>query len=306
MESVMNSRIYLPVADRTVRPLFFAIIVSVVCHIIFFAMLLGLPQKPNAKIALPMVVNVDLVSLPGPSGPAPKKTVNKPVKKITASKKPTAPKIKKTRSFIKKPTTPTKVNIKPSIINIPPKPVVKTSLKKQTFKPEKVLKNVVAKIEKKVEEDSSKKIAEAIDRLKETVKKKNPVDEAISKIESKVANQRPGSGPGGTGRKGTSGQGEGTMLMVYQVEIADRISKNWVFSEHIAGGQTDIVALVVFRIMPDGEIRDVTFTQRSGNRYLDESAMRAIAKSNPTLPHPPGIERESIQMGVRFTPEGIL
>lgn len=305
MESAMNPRPYVPMANRTVRPLIFAIIVSVVCHIILFALLLGLPQKPSAKIALPMVVTVDLVSLPGPAGPAPKKAVKKTVKKIATIKKPSAPKIKKTRPFIKKPITPTKVNVKASTINIPRKPIVKKSLKKKTFKPEKVLKNAVARIEKKVEEDRSKEIAAAIDRLKEIVKEKNPVDEAIDKIESKVAEGAGGS-QGASGKTRTGGMGGGTLLMIYQVEIADRISKNWVFSEHIAGGQTDLMALVVFRIMADGEIRDITFTQRSGNRYLDESAMRAIAKSNPTLPHPSGIERESIQMGVRFTPEGLL
>ena len=63
--------------------------------------------------------------------------------------------------------------------------------------------------------------------------------------------------------------------------------------------------MLVFKVMPNGEIRDVFFTDRSGNNNFDESAYRAIMKSNPVDPHPPGIIRPYVQMGLRFTPEGI-
>ncbi|MBW2592274.1 MAG: TonB C-terminal domain-containing protein, partial [Deltaproteobacteria bacterium] len=62
---------------------------------------------------------------------------------------------------------------------------------------------------------------------------------------------------------------------------------------------------LVFKIMPDGEIRDIFFTDRSGNNYLDESAYNAIQKSNPVKGHPEGTRRSSVEMGLEFTPEGI-
>ena len=62
---------------------------------------------------------------------------------------------------------------------------------------------------------------------------------------------------------------------------------------------------LTFKVMPNGEIRDVTFMDRSGNKYLDESGYRAIMKSNPVKPHPDGIVRAYVLMGVRFTPEGM-
>jgi colicin import membrane protein len=58
-------------------------------------------------------------------------------------------------------------------------------------------------------------------------------------------------------------------------------------------------------VMPDGEITDIRFTERSGNAYLDESAYRAIVKANPVSPHPTGIRTPYVTVGVRFTPEGI-
>jgi colicin import membrane protein len=57
--------------------------------------------------------------------------------------------------------------------------------------------------------------------------------------------------------------------------------------------------------MPNGEIKDLFFTDRSGNKHFDESAYRAVMKSNPVAPHPRGISEPFVQMGLRFTPEGI-
>jgi colicin import membrane protein len=57
--------------------------------------------------------------------------------------------------------------------------------------------------------------------------------------------------------------------------------------------------------MPNGEIKDIFFTDRSGNSYLDESAYKAIVKSNPVDPHPEGISKPYVNVGLRFTPEGV-
>lgn len=57
--------------------------------------------------------------------------------------------------------------------------------------------------------------------------------------------------------------------------------------------------------MPDGEIRDIFFTDRSGNAYLDESAYKAIVKANPVDRHPDGLVQPYVVMAIRFTPQGI-
>jgi colicin import membrane protein len=95
------------------------------------------------------------------------------------------------------------------------------------------------------------------------------------------------------------------LIDIYRIEVAYQIQKNWAFSEQLAGGRTELVAELAFTIMPSGEIKDIWFDKRSGNMYLDESAQKAILKSNPVSPHPPGIVKPFIIVGLRFTPKGV-
>ncbi len=74
----------------------------------------------------------------------------------------------------------------------------------------------------------------------------------------------------------------------------------------MAGGRNRLVAELAFMVMPNGEIKDIWFDKRSGNSYLDESANRAIMKTNPVDPHPPGVLEPFIIVGLRFTPEGVM
>jgi colicin import membrane protein len=57
--------------------------------------------------------------------------------------------------------------------------------------------------------------------------------------------------------------------------------------------------------MPDGKIVDIFFTDHSGNAYLDDSAYKAIVKTSPVKPFPAALSRAYIEMGLRFTPEGV-
>ena len=98
---------------------------------------------------------------------------------------------------------------------------------------------------------------------------------------------------------------EGVFDKVYRVKIACQIQKNWAFSESLAGGQSDLKAELAFKVMPDGKISDVWFDTRSGNAYFDESAYKAIMKSNPVSPHPEGLNMQFVTVGIRFNLHGI-
>jgi TonB family protein len=63
--------------------------------------------------------------------------------------------------------------------------------------------------------------------------------------------------------------------------------------------------IIAIRIAKDGQIEEMQFEKRSGNPYLDESALRAIKKANPLPPLPPGIEGDKFDVGVRFTPSDL-
>ena len=173
------------------------------------------------------------------------------------------------------------------------------SLKKKTYKSEKVKKSTLKKLEKKIETSTSDRIAKAIDEIKSKVDKekdREPLKEsAITVPESKTLG----------GDSEVSGGRLAEIIDIYRVEVAYQVQQNWAFPEQLADGRSDLQTLLVFKVMPNGEIRDLFFTDRSGNSHFDESAFRAVMKSDPVDPHPRSVSEPYVQMGLRFTPEGI-
>jgi len=164
-----------------------------------------------------------------------------------------------------------------------------------------VIKDAVSKMEKNVEDTRPSKLEETLNRLKKQVEK----EDRSRKTEAGAGPGQAGSmvgSPTGTGL--TSGQFQ-SRVQVYQAEIAYQVQKNWVFSELMSGARTDLEAILGFKIRPNGEISDIWFDQRSGNTYLDESAYRAIVKSNPLPPLPTGLFAGDYTVGIRFGPKGI-
>jgi len=54
------------------------------------------------------------------------------------------------------------------------------------------------------------------------------------------------------------------------------------------------------KIMKDGKIRDIWFERRSGNAYFDDSAFKAVKKSDPLPPLPQGFSEPFYKVGFRF------
>ncbi len=265
------------------RALFLTFTFSIICHLIFFAVLILVPEyKPHSKY-FPSVINVRMVTLPaydaalGLSG----ETAIKPQVQVARQKK-------------------AQVSVK--AVSIAPKSKkIKKPLKKKTFKSSKVVKSAIAAIEKKVEESRSNAVAEAIDRLKSKLKK----SEGIHQPGHKTGKGSVRSGAGITDGVGAGGKHALKLIDIYRVEIAYQIQKNWAFSESLAGGRTNLVVELAFTVMPGGEIKDIWFDTRSGNQYLDESAYKAVMKSNPVNPHPPGLSEKVVYVGLRFGPKGL-
>ncbi|MDL1969325.1 MAG: TonB C-terminal domain-containing protein [Deltaproteobacteria bacterium] len=276
--------------------LFLLFAVSLVCHAIFFAILIYFPiHTPYNKKFLHSVINVSMVTLPAQgsaSGPAGQIELKSKIqstrpKKAQVSKIPSKTSSDSDRSRSK-------------TVSVAPKKgrKIKESLKKKTFKPSKVVKNAITRIEKQVEDSRPDQVIEAINRLK-------------SKVGSSEARDIGVQGEGLTEQQGSMPGGAFTCppalkpIDIYRVEIAYQIQKNWAFSESLAGGRTDLVVELAFSVMPGGEIKDIWFDTRSGNRYLDESAYKAVMKSNPVSPHPPGLAEKVVYVGLRFGPKGL-
>ena len=270
------------------KTFFLPLAVSSICHLLLFAILIFFPDRAWDRKSPPSFINVSIVTLPTvEKGPTPyDKPPIEPEKHATTQKKRSTTTAKAIPVAAKKPSEAISVQKKMK------KP--KRSLKKKTFKTAKVVKSAIDNIEKRVEDSRPDQITRAMDRLRDQVKK------------SGTAEQKKHQGE--TGSRTLEGTGSTQVLeliVIYQHDIALQIEKNWAFSEQLAGGRTDLVAELAFTVMPSGEIRDIWFDKRSGNKYLDDSAKKAIMKSNPVRPHPSGIRKPYMTMGLRFTPKGV-
>ena len=258
---------------------------SLVCHLLVFSVLLYMQTHSVSRRPVESFISVSLVSVPEPSTSVkPKKPSPAPAKK-----EPTPP----------AETEAVRTNPNRQSVNVAAEPKKKVSLKKKTFKPETVKKRALEKMEERVETTSSERIARAIDKLKTQVKE----EEAAERPEVEPEAPADTGGMAGDGRDAGGKRAE--LIDIYRVEVAFQIQKNWAFPDQLAEGRSDLQTLLVFKIMPNGEIKDLFFTDRSGNRHFDESAYRAVMKSNPVAPHPKGLSEAFVQMGLRFTPEGI-
>jgi colicin import membrane protein len=319
---------------------FQAVLVTFIGHLIIIAALILAPPLSLKKSHTPTVVSVRMVSMGDlqPEGSSEKKQVvevpsepkkapaEKPEsvaeaaeakvvepevvapvvaeKKVAVEKKPVAPPIPEERppevSLAPKEISKEKPEEKPKE---PPK--VKTSLKKETFQPSKVVQSAIEQLEKADRRSRPKSFQDTLAELEKKVAE-TPSGGTGEKSQSKGGDGGSGGGARGKGSgSGFGGEGIGSAKEVYNGLIAYHIQKNWAFSEQLARGQNNLETLVGIKILSNGEILDVWIDKKSGNQYLDESAIRAIKKSNPLPPLPKEIGVYDYKVGFRFTPEGL-
>lgn len=88
-------------------------------------------------------------------------------------------------------------------------------------------------------------------------------------------------------------------MKTYYGLIWSRIKGMWSLPHGILP-QGNIEAVIHTQILRDGTVINVGFEKRSGNRYFDESALRAVKKAAPLPTLPEGIRDDSIEVGIRF------
>jgi colicin import membrane protein len=276
--------------------------ISLAIHLIFIGSVVFWPASAPKPRFSPGSINVSLVSLPGPPSAAPAAVSRPAAKTVAAPKKEvkTAPIEEvvaiappKALPEIKKPKKT--VSLKPKPKKIKPK----KSLKKKTQDRQKMIDHALTNVKKKVKKSETDSVSQALDRLKKKVEQTES-----SRTQAGSAGQAT-AGAGTGGAAGSGGLRRLEIVDIYKIEVAYQVERNWAFSQQLAGDGQTLQASLVFKVMPDGEITDIRFTERSGNAYLDESAYRAIVKANPVSPHPTGIRTPYVTLGVRFTPEGI-
>lgn len=249
-------------------------------HLILCFFFFGLPHLWFEGRAPMRVIPVQLVSLSTPAtvpAPAPQKQ--------TAETKPTPTVAPTPKASIAKPKAKDTVSLTPS------KMEKKLSMKKKTYKRERVLESAIKNAEKRVETSRPDLLQQALDQIESDLREE----------ETRADDTAATTSTGGSGR----GKPTSDTQLAYYAEIGVSIQKNWAFSTQLAGGETGLFNEVFIKVMRSGEIKEIWFDRRSGNSYFDESTRKAILKSNPLPPIPDEIPGRYKELVIRFTPEGL-
>jgi TonB family protein len=88
-------------------------------------------------------------------------------------------------------------------------------------------------------------------------------------------------------------------INVYYAMIWSRIKRGWALPQGILPGDV-LEAVIDVTILRSGAVTEVNFEKRSGNRFFDDSALKAIRKASPFPPLPAWIGEASLGVGIRF------
>jgi len=288
-ESILN-----PVdQNRKIGILFF--IISILVHGLFFFGLIFLQEFKLAK-SLPPVIQIDLVSFaPEPLIEESSETEAKPQKDEVSTQKPDIKKPAIKKKSRKIPTIKPDISLKTKPKNL--KELIALQKKKPEKKKEK---KSVEKIKPKKDVDPDKVLKEAREQLEEQIEEQNQdrLAQALSRLKKKVKDQDTKQNSGsGYDKKGYK------PIDLYKMILGSKIELNWVFNDALARMDQNLEVRILIKILKSGRIRDIIYETRSGNHYLDESAKKAIKKTDPLPQLPPGMR--SYDVVVIFTPKGL-
>lgn len=275
--------------------------ISVVLHGLLFALLIFVQDFELSK-PMPKVVQIDLVSF-------------SPEPLLEDSPAPAEVKSKEEGISVK---TPTIKKTKPKIVHKKPDISLKT-------KPKNLKKLVAQKKKKKAEPVKKEKAPPPKEELKAEAKESEPdsrtepeekapeaekidedqkrIAEALRRLEARLKDPKLGkdaSGEGPVSRRGPKGS---RPIDLYHIVLGSTIEQNWVFNDILARMDQNLEVRILIKILKSGEIRDIIYETRSGNRYLDESAKKAIKKANPLPELPRGYPYYNVVL--KFSPRGV-
>ncbi|MBW1813448.1 MAG: TonB C-terminal domain-containing protein [Deltaproteobacteria bacterium] len=261
------------------RTMYASFTVSVICHLLFLTVLIFVPGLKIPKRTSHSVIHVNMVARPAKGTPA--------GTRYRAVLKKSAAKTKKTSEGVSLKTVSAAPKKKAKSIN--KKPVTHS-------------KSTIEELKNEAEASRPGDVTDAIERIKNQVNETDARRRSVENSDKELA----GVEDGVAGGSGTGAGLSVDILTLYTYEIKDLVQQNWAYSEQLADAKSDLQTFLVFEVLPNGEIRDIWFTEKSGNRYLDESAYKAVIKSKPFPPHPVELSRPVVEVPLRFSPEGLL
>lgn len=126
------------------------------------------------------------------------------------------------------------------------------------------------------------------------------VEKAVSAIRQKEnARSKTSEATAASGRPNMSDTEVNAQANEYIEAVWSRVKQNWTVPQSLLPAK-NITAIIDVKISRNGALQYAGFEKRSGNRYFDDSALRAVKKSSPFPPLPYWIRDNSIEIGIRF------
>jgi TonB family protein len=130
---------------------------------------------------------------------------------------------------------------------------------------------------------------------------RSQIQRAIDDVRSRVnANPAPQQQAKAAPAPGPSGAAvSASQMNAYYALIWSRIKSQWALPRGIL--QSDnLEAIIDVKIMRDGTVSRLEIEKSSGNRYFDQSAVRAVRKASPFPALPAWIQDTSAEFGIKF------
>jgi len=146
---------------------------------------------------------------------------------------------------------------------------------------------------------SNRVLKDRLDASSVPIKRTDAQKKELSSVEKAIENIRRKM----TSADQTSARAEDadSRVSAYYVSIWSRIKGQWALPQGILP-KDNMEAVIHVRILKDGTVVDMSFEKHSGNRYFDESVIKAVKKASPFPPLSGWFKESSIELGIRFHP----
>jgi len=267
-------------------------------HLLFFLGIFYLPGLFNTKPKFADIYTVSLVTVAEPVS-QPEQVVEESVVDPVPIKVPPVLKVKKIAPIVE----PVKKAVVPPQKAISIKPLKKKKIKKNPQKRENSrLKELARKRRERLAEalkDEEKAAKDAQEALKELERERELIKTAAAvKSPSKPTSSK---------RKNSTTGISGSLNLIegqYHAAIFGRLHQFWSLPEYMQKNK-DLTAVVVITINKNGQIADMFFEHKSGDKIFDQFVKKTIEAANPLPPIPAIMKKQRYEIGLRFKPGSI-
>lgn len=303
--------------------------------VLFCAMVL--PGLIPRKSTLEEFTTIDLMGIPEPASKnepaapaakqATKQEVKEEVKQETAPPETIKPEVtKQIPPPIEEPVPVPEPAVTPEPL-APPAPVKAISIKPMKQKLKKEIKEIpdtraeLKNITKKLQEEAKKEatVQETIKRQRELaaareearraeLEARMAAADARDAVRDQIRTSSSGSAGASSAASSQAGAGNaqsmGVLEQQYYATIMAHVQQHWQPPD-VKTWESNLLATVSITIASDGQIVSQDFEQESGDRLFDQFVLKTLDASNPLPPPPPALQKQRLEVGLRFKPSGI-